>query len=124
MTSASQRRSPWAVLADVACVVVFVLVGRRSHHEDAGVSGFLQVIWPFLAALAVAWVVVLTATSSHHPPEDRRTGIVVWIVTVVFGLLLRRVSGDGTAAAFIIVTTLFLGVTMLGWRSIRTMIER
>src|SRR5207244_5135987 len=42
---------PWvAALADLAVLVVFVAVGRRSHHEDAGVAGFLRVRWPFAVA--------------------------------------------------------------------------
>ena len=31
-------------------------------------------------------------------------------------MLLRVVSGQGTAVAFIAVALIFLGVTMLGWR--------
>ena len=49
---------PWiAAAADVAVLVVFVVIGRRSHHEDAGVAGFLRVWWPFVVGLAVAWLV-------------------------------------------------------------------
>ena len=33
-------------------------------------------------------------------------------------MLLRRTLGDGTAAAFILVATAFLAVTLLGWRGI------
>ena len=35
-------------------LVLFVLIGRRSHHEDAGVAGFLRVWWPFAAWLLLA----------------------------------------------------------------------
>jgi hypothetical protein len=43
---------------------------------------------------------------------------VVWGYTVVMGMVLRNYLFDrGTAPAFIIVATLFLGATMLGWRA-------
>jgi RsiW-degrading membrane proteinase PrsW (M82 family) len=44
---------------------------------------------------------------------------VVWGYTVVMGMVLRNYLFDrGTAPAFIIVATLFLGATMLGWRAV------
>ena len=53
-----QVARPWvALLGDIAVLVVFVLVGRRSHHEDAGLAGFLRVWWPFAVGLGVAWLV-------------------------------------------------------------------
>jgi hypothetical protein len=44
------------------------------------------------------------------------TGVGVWIGTVAGGQLLRVLSGQGTAAAFIVVSLLFLGLFLLGWR--------
>ena len=41
----------------------------------------------------------------------------VWATTVVGGLLLRRFVFDrGTAAAFVVVATVTLGVLIIGWR--------
>jgi hypothetical protein len=37
-------------------------------------------------------------------------------VTVVVGMILRVMSGQGTAVAFIVVALGFLGATMVGWR--------
>jgi hypothetical protein len=43
----------------------------------------------------------------------------VWGYTVVMGMVLRNVVFNrGTALAFIIVATVFLGATMLGWRAL------
>ena len=39
-----------------------------------------------------------------------------WLGAVVLGMLLRVVSGQGTAAAFIGVALAFLGLFLLGWR--------
>jgi hypothetical protein len=39
-----------------------------------------------------------------------------WLGTVALGMLLRVVSGQGTAPAFIGVALVFLGLFLLGWR--------
>jgi hypothetical protein len=43
-------------------------------------------------------------------------GVGAWLCTVVFGMVLRVVSGQGTAVSFIIVALAFLGLFLLGWR--------
>ena len=40
----------------------------------------------------------------------------IWLCTVTLGMILRVVSGQGTAAAFIVVALAFLGLFLLGWR--------
>jgi Protein of unknown function (DUF3054) len=107
---------PWiAVLGDVAVLVVFVLVGRRSHHEDAGFAGFLRVWWPFAVALGVAWLV----TRLWWSPLAWRRAVVAWLVTVGLGMALRiTVQGRDFKIAFTIVTLVFVGAGMLGWRAL------
>ena len=77
---------PWvAVRRDVVVLVVFVLVGRRSHQEDAGFVGFLRVWWPFAVGLAVAWL----SPDCARAPLAWRRAIVAWLVTVGAGMALR-----------------------------------
>jgi len=52
------------------------------------------------------------------------SGIVVWLSTVVVGMLLRRLTGDGTAASFVVVALVVLGVFLLGWRAARQLVVR
>jgi Protein of unknown function (DUF3054) len=106
---------PWiAAAADLAVVVVFVVVGRRSHHEDSGVVGFLRVCWPFAVGLAVAWLVTGLASA----PLAWRRAVTAWLATVAVGMALRIVVEDrGFSLAFTIVTLVFLGAGMLGWRA-------
>ena len=113
---ADRNVRPWiAATADVAVLVLFVLIGRRSHHEDAGVAGFLRVWWPFAAGLAVAWI----ATGMYRAPLSWRRAVVAWLVTVGVGMALRIVvEGRGFKVAFTIVTLLFVGAGMLGWRAV------
>ncbi len=98
---------------DVLAVVAFVLVGRGSHEEGLTLGGVASTAAPFLLALAAGWVV----SQAWRHPFAVRTGVVVWGVTVITGLLLRRFAwNDGTALAFVIVTAVVLGVIIVGWR--------
>ena len=100
--------------ADLACIVVFVLVGRRSHHEDAGLAGFVRVAWPFVVGLIVATTVGVLARL-----RPWTAGLVAWLGTVAVGMTLRiAVQDRGFKPGFVIVTTLFLALTMLGWRAV------
>ena len=110
------RLSPWVALgADLLVLVVFVLVGRRSHDEGSGLEGFLRVWWPF----AVGCVVATLASCTWRAPLDWRRAIVAWIVTVALGMTLRvAVQGREFKPTFVIVTTVFVGAGMLGWRAV------
>ncbi len=108
-------RPGFALLGDVAVLVVFVLVGRRSHHEDAGFAGFLRVWWPFAVALGVAWL----ATGLWRVPLSWGRAVVAWLLTVGLGMVLRIAVEDREfKVAFTIVTLLFVGAGMLGWRAV------
>ena len=45
------------------------------------------------------------------------TGLTVWLCTVSIGMLLRVISGQGTAPAFIVVATIVTAVLLVGWRA-------
>jgi hypothetical protein len=111
-----RRFRPWAaVLADLAVLVVFVLVGRRSHNEDAGVAGFLRVWWPFAVALVVAWSVA----GLWRAPLAWSRAVAAWLITVGLGMALRiAIEGRDFKVAFTIVTLVFVGAGMLGWRAV------
>jgi len=104
---------------DAALVLLFVLIGRASHGE--GLWGVLLTWWPFLAGLAVGWLV---SRAWRHPLRLVWTGVIVWLVTVVVGMLLRVASGQGVQLSFVIVTVIVLGVFLLGWRAIALLVHR
>jgi hypothetical protein len=115
------RRTPVAAALDTASVVLFVAIGRREHEQDSAVAGLASTAAPFLIALAVAWLVLRV----WQRPTDWRTGVGLWAIVVVGGMLLRRfVFDDGTALAFVIVATCFLALTLIGWRLVYTLVER
>jgi len=106
-----------AAAIDIVSVLAFVAIGRRNHDGGTAINEVLSVAAPFLIALAVAWA----GGRAWRAPQSLRTGIAVWVPTVVVGLALRRLVFDhGIATAFVIVATLFLGFALLGWRAIAT----
>ena len=108
------RSRRWAVAADVAAVVLFVLLGRRSHDEGNGLGDIAGVVAPFLIGLAVGWSLSPTA---RQRPFAISTGVHVWLATVVVGVLLRWFAWDrSTAGTFVVVAALFLGLSLVGWR--------
>lgn len=114
-------RTPLAAGLDTFAVVLFVAIGRREHERDSAIAGLLYTVAPFLIALAIAWLVL----RAWRRPTDWRTGVGVWALVVSIGLLLRRfVFDDGTATAFVIVATLFLGLFIVGWRLVVALIDR
>ncbi|MCY7287254.1 MAG: DUF3054 domain-containing protein [Cryobacterium sp.] len=104
---------------DAALVLVFVLIGRASHGE--GLLGTLNTWWPFLGGLVVGWLVMRAWRS---PRKIVWTGTGIWLYAVGVGMLLRTVSGQGTEFSFVVVTTISLGVFLLGWRGIAVLLGR
>ncbi|ORA56444.1 hypothetical protein BST22_00405 [Mycolicibacterium chubuense] len=110
-----RSRTPAALAADVACVVVFCAIGRRSHAEGLTLAGVAETAWPFLTGTALGWVL---ARAWRRPLALLPTGVVVWVATVVVGMLLRKLTAQGTAPSFIVVASLTTAALLLGWRAI------
>jgi Protein of unknown function (DUF3054) len=107
----------WAgVGLDAGAVLVFAAVGRLSHQEGWSVAGVLLTAWPFLVGAAVGWVVV--RLRSGRWPLAVGPGIPVLVCSVVVGMALRAVTGQGTAPAFVAVASVVLAVLLLGWRAV------
>ena len=110
----SDRRLALAVGFDVFFVVLFVAIGRRNHDEGSAFADVLKTGAPFLIGLSAAWAVV----RAWRNPVAVLTGVAIWPVTVLVGMVARRLLFDrGTATAFVVVATLFLGAALVGWRT-------
>ena len=114
-------RSWVAAVADVVCVLVFVAIGRASHQEGDALLGIAGTAWPFLGGLVAGWVV---ARAWRAPYVLAPAGVTVWLATLVGGMLLRVVSGQGTAPAFIVVASVVLAAFLLGWRAVAVLVRR
>lgn len=113
---------PVAALLDVVLILVFAAVGRASHAEDNPVLGALSTAAPFLLGAAIGWAVV--RWRSGRWPISFGTGIPVWLATLVVGMLVRAVTGAGTAASFVLIAGLILAALLLGWRFVAERLAR
>lgn len=110
-----------AFLLDAILILIFIGLGRASHERGNSTLGLLETGWPFLAALAVSWVVSL---AWRAPAAPIRTGLPLWIGTLVLGMILRALTGEGTALAFVLVAAGTIGVMLVGWRTLAEIIRR
>jgi peptidoglycan/LPS O-acetylase OafA/YrhL len=107
-------RTGAALAADLACVLLFVAVGRRNHAEGLSITGIGATAWPFLIGTLVGW---LASRGWRRPTSLVPTGAVVWLCTVAVGMALRKATGTGIAFSFITVATLVTALLILGWRA-------
>src|SRR5689334_2562120 len=108
-----RRRAAYALALDVLSVLVFVLIGRRSHDEGDALTGVLNVAAPFLIGVAASWLIV----RAWRWPFAILTGLVLWPITLLVGMMCRNLLwGKGTPVSFVIVATVFLGLCFVGWR--------
>lgn len=107
------RRLAYLVV-DVIGVLVFCAVGRRSHDEGITVSGVATTAWPFLTGTVLGWV---ASRGWRRPTAVVPTGVVVWLCTVVVGMVLRKATSAGVAASFVVVASSVTAVLLLGWRA-------
>lgn len=110
-----------ALVADVALVLLFAGIGRGSHARSATFLGLFETAWPFLAGVAIMWLVT---RAWKRPLAVVATGLPLWIGTVALGMGLRALTGQGTALPFIIVATVTLAVFLVGWRLIAALVQK
>jgi hypothetical protein len=115
------RRALIALFADVVCVIVFCTIGRRSHAEGLTVAGIAQTAWPFLAGTGVGWLLI---GGWRRPFTVIPVGMVVWVCTVVVGMVLRNVTSAGVSASFVVVASVSTAVLLLGWRAAAALFRR
>jgi hypothetical protein len=107
------QRLAWLAV-DVIGVLVFCAVGRRSHAEGLTITGVAETAWPFLTGTAVGW---LASRAWRQPTAVAPTGVIVWLSTVIVGMLLRKASSAGVAPSFVVVASTVTAVLLLGWRA-------
>jgi hypothetical protein len=108
-----------AFVVDLALVAAFVVIGRSSHREDQ--SAFVATFWPFATGLVVGWA---AARGWRRPFAIARTGVPVWVATVLVGMLLRAASGQGVQVSFVVVASIVIAAFLLGWRVLLAALDR
>ncbi|WP_227979193.1 DUF3054 domain-containing protein [Nocardia spumae] len=123
-------RKTLPLVIDIVLVIVFCAIGRRSH-EEAVAAGLLRTVWPFATGLLIGWSLAVIIGGRVRMPTRFDggaalwpTGVVVWLSTLIGGMVLRVISGQGTAVSFVIVAATVLAVFLLGWRAVWLLIAR
>ncbi|MGO1839714.1 MAG: DUF3054 domain-containing protein [Candidatus Microbacterium stercoravium] len=116
------RRFPWILAAaiDLVLIIVFAAIGMANHH-GAILPGLVIVAWPFVVGAAIGW---LASLAWKAPAKPVRSGLAIWILAVVAGMVLRVATGGGFAWSFFLVTALVLGAFLVGWRAIVALVVR
>src|SRR5271156_977697 len=109
------RRALGWLGVDVACVLVFCAVGRRSHDEGLNIAGIASTAWPFLSGTALGWLV---SQAWRRPAAVYPTGVGVWLCAVVVGMVPPKARSAGVAGSFIVVAWSLTAVLLLGWRAL------
>ncbi len=119
-TVAVVKPRPALLALDVVAVLVFVVMGRRSHGID-GITGTITTAIPFLVGLVAGWLV----TRAWNNPLALSTGLGTWAVTLIVGMVLRSLVFDaGVAPTFVVVTALFFAALFVGWRLLASALVR
>ncbi|XVX21983.1 DUF3054 domain-containing protein [Actinomycetota bacterium] len=121
-----ERRAPGPLLAayltDLVLVGLFAMMGRAAHDEGLTLAGWFQTAWPFLVGLGLGWVAA-AALPSRPLPWHLSPGLVAWLSTVVVGMLIRALTGAGTALPFVAVAFTVVGLFLLGWRLVVRLVD-
>ncbi|MEV4950919.1 DUF3054 domain-containing protein [Paenarthrobacter nitroguajacolicus] len=120
MSSPSRLWIP-AAIADLLLILVFAAIGRDAHARGDIISGAFATAWPFLAGAAIAWVVT---RAWRAPLAVWPSGVSIWIGAVLVGMLLRAVTGQTVVLPFVLVALISLGVFLLGYRVLATLLLR
>jgi peptidoglycan/LPS O-acetylase OafA/YrhL len=115
------RPAVLALAGDIVCVLVFCALGRRSHAEGLTLAGIADTAWPFLSGTALGWLI---SRGWRAPSAVAPTGVIVWLATVVVGMVLRKASSQGVATSFIIVASVVTALLLLGWRAVAALVRK
>ena len=102
-----------AASLDVLVVILFAASGRSTHSSALNLTGIAATAWPFLIGLVAAWA---TLRAWRAPMRILPVGAGVWGVTWAIGVVLRALTGAGTAPAFVLVAFGVLLAGIVGWR--------
>jgi FtsH-binding integral membrane protein len=108
-------------LLDLCFLLLFVLIGRHAHKHGESLSGVAATLWPFAVGLFGGWLVALLR---FKEAISRRSGLLVVLFTILIGMILRSIVGQGIAATFILVALVFLGIFLLGWRILYARVKK
>lgn len=109
-------------VGDVLALVLWVIVGRISHHQNTDwLPNVVRIAAPFLIGWAVAtpFVGPYALALLRRPLAFMGRSALGWLLAVGIGLFLRAtLFGDGFVPVFAAVTLGVTGLFLLGWRGV------
>ena len=125
LTNLSTRNRRVAVLlvGDLAALLLFALIGRRSHGAAVGFAATVETLRtaaPFLAGwlLVAPWVGAYRLALFAHPPTLLRTTLLGWAGALLVGAIFRAAMiGRFSPLSFYLVTFFVALLLLLGWRA-------
>jgi hypothetical protein len=114
-TNRLRTRQGLLFAGDLACFVVFAVLGLRSHEDGITLEGIVRAALPFQAG----WLLINALLGKHVSPTQSRQVLRLWVPAWALGLILRTLLFDRSlAATFAIVSLLVNGVLLMLWRSL------
>jgi hypothetical protein len=101
------------LLADWACVAIFVFLGKENHGYEKGVTWFLTVWWPLAVGVLVGGLIMRIYTDDTDWPGRLLATIAI---AVMIGGPLRALTGREIYSVFTVVALAMLSIFMFGWR--------
>lgn len=112
------------VLGDVAALLVFIGVGLANHDMTDNVVGdVLRIGAPFLMGWFVSALLLgaYKAATFVRPGEFMLRSVLAWLTGISLALLLRNtIFGEDFSGVFAIISFVFTGLFLLGWRTLFT----
>ena len=101
---------------DLLCILLFALLGLRSHEDGITFAGVVRAALPF----QVGWLLAsLLLGKSGAAATDSRHVAGLWVPAWALGLVIRTLFFDRTLeVTFAIVSLLVIGILLMLWRSV------
>lgn len=115
-----QGYAAW-LATDVVLILLFALLGHRSHYDALSPAGIAGTALPFLTAYLAATAALRPWRS---PSALLRIAVPLWIGTSAGGLILRVLAGQGAALSFQIVAVSVLGLFLIAPRVVAALVRR
>ncbi len=112
------------VLGDVLALAAFIAVGLANHNRTENlIADITRIGAPFL----LGWFVVAALLGAYRPVQGRGNfmlrSALAWVLGIGVGLLLRNtVFGSNFSPVFAIISYVFTGLFLLGWRGLYALI--
>ena len=105
---------------DLLALLIFALLARLAHDDGSGFSvlRWLDTAWPFMLGAVIVWGILLAA-GIRAAGQALRTGVVVWLGSLIVGLGIWAIRNAAIPHwSFILVATLMSALLLFGWRGI------